>query len=31
MKMLKKCKHYEKFFDSEFNFLHQFYDKNTKL
>jgi hypothetical protein len=31
IKMLKKCKFFEKHFDSEFNFLYNFYDKNTKL
>jgi len=28
--MLKKCKFFEKYFDSEFNFLYSYYDKNTK-
>ncbi len=30
IKMLKKCAHYHKYFDSEFNFLYSYYDKNTK-
>ena len=30
VKMLKKCAHYHKYFDSEFNFLYSYYDKNTK-
>jgi serine/threonine-protein kinase PRP4 len=30
IKMLKKCKFFEKHFDSEFNFLYTYYDKNTK-
>lgn len=30
IKMLKKCKHAENYFDSEYNFLHNFYDKNKK-
>ena len=29
-KHLKKCKFFEKHFDSEFNFLYSYYDKNTK-
>lgn len=30
VKMLKKCKHFDKYFDSEFNFLYTYYDKSTK-
>jgi len=30
VKMLKKCKYFDKYFDSEFNFLYSFYDKSTK-
>lgn len=30
IKMLKKCKYVENYFDSEYNFLHNFYDKNKK-
>ena len=30
VKMLKKCKFFEKYFDSEFNFLYSSYDMITK-
>lgn len=30
MKMLKKCKRAEEYFDSDHNFLHQYYDSNAK-
>ena len=30
VKMLKKCKFFEKYFDSEFNFLYSSYDKIKK-
>lgn len=30
IKMLKKCKNYESYFDSEFNFLHNYYDTAKK-
>lgn len=30
LKMLKKCKYFDKHFDSEYNFLYSWYDKNTK-
>lgn len=29
-KMLKKCVHLDKYFDSEFNFLHEYYDQQSK-
>lgn len=29
--MLKKCKHYQQYFDSDFNFLYTYYDTHTKL
>ena len=30
VKMLKKSKHYDKYFDSQYNFLYSFYDKSKK-
>lgn len=30
VKMLKKCRYFDQHFDSEYNFLYNYYDKNKK-
>lgn len=30
LKMLRKCRHFEKYFDSEYNFIMEYYDQQTK-